>query len=212
MSVDRAHSFYDRLHERQVQRILAGEFLAMTAGDSKHSGAGMMMTVLGSCVAVCMTDVESKTAGMNHFMLPDSAKNSLGDGSEIFNPSARYGAYAMELLINEMMRLGATRSRIQAWIFGGARVLAGLSDIGQSNVDFAKKYLSAEKIAIAAQNTGGSLPRKLYLDPQICIPACITIGKITPKFNRDEQDYLQRVSQPKVSPRTDISLFSDVGL
>jgi chemotaxis protein CheD len=212
MNVDKAHSFYDRTYERQVQRILPGEFLAMNGLDSTHSGAGMMMTVLGSCVAVCMTDIESKIAGMNHFMLPESSKNSIEYGSEILNQSARYGAHAMELLINEMMHLGATRNRLQAWIFGGAKVLAGLSDIGQSNVNFATSYLRTEKISIAAQNTGGTLPRKLYLDPQVGIPTCNNIAKITPKFNQDEHAYILRNSQPKPSPRTDISLFSDSGL
>jgi chemotaxis protein CheD len=205
------HAFYDRVHQRQVQRVLPGEYLALKAGNGLNVNPEMMMTVLGSCVAVCLTDIDSETAGINHFMLPGITNNGRGpDPSDALNASARYGVNAMELLINKMMALGATRNRIQAWVFGGANVLSGLTDIGKGNVDFAFRYLKAEKISVSAQNTGGVLPRKIYLDPLVGIPACFSIAKVTPTFDRDEKVYASTLikTQPKLS--ADVSLFCEV--
>jgi chemotaxis protein CheD len=209
--VSSKHSFYDRVHQRQVQRVLPGEYLALKAGNDVHLHPEMMMTVLGSCVAVCLTDSHSKAAGINHFMLPGIATISQRtEPTDALNPSARYGVNAMELLINKMMMLGAKRSQLQAWVFGGANVLSGMSDIGRANIDFALKYLKTEKIAVSAQNTGGVLPRKIYLDPLVGIPACFSIAKVTPTFDRDEKIYANalRKVQPKIS--ADISLFCEV--
>jgi chemotaxis protein CheD len=205
------HAFYDRVHQRQVQRVLPGEYLALKAGHNLNVNPEMMMTVLGSCVAVCLTDTDSETAGINHFMLPGITNNGLGpEPSDALSASARYGVNAMELLINKMMMLGATRSRLQAWVFGGANVLSGMSDIGKGNVDFALRYLKTEKISVSAQNTGGVLPRKIYLDPLVGIPACFSIAKVTPTFDRDEKIYASTLikTQPKLS--ADVSLFCEV--
>jgi chemotaxis protein CheD len=203
-ALDKTHTFFDRTYGRLVQRILPGEFLAMKCPENASLGVGMMMTVLGSCVAVCLTDSQSNTAGMNHFMLPEAVQSA-----DPLNANARYGVHAMELLINQMMRLGADRHRMRAWVYGGARVLAGVSDIGKCNIDFAMKYLHDEKIPVAVQNTGGTLPKKLYLDPSICMPSCVSIAKVTPKFDRDEQSYAHRLAHPKSTISTDISLFTE---
>jgi chemotaxis protein CheD len=209
--VNSNHRFYDRVHQRQVQRVLPGEYLALKAGHDLGFNTEMMMTVLGSCVAVCLTDIDSETAGINHFMLPGITMNSIGvEPSDALNASARYGVNAMELLINKMMMLGANRNRLQAWVFGGANVLSGMSDIGKCNIDFALKYLKTEKISVSAQNIGGVLPRKIYLDPLVGIPACFSIAKVTPTFDRDEKIYAKTLikTHPKFS--ADVSLFSEV--
>jgi chemotaxis protein CheD len=203
-SLDKAHAYFDRTQDRLVQRILPGEFLAMKSLSNASLDVGMMMTVLGSCVAVCLTDIQAKVAGMNHFMLPEAVQSS-----DPVNANARYGVHAMELLINQMMQLGADRCRMRASVYGGARVLAGLSDIGKCNIDFALKYLHDEKIPVAVQNTGGTLPRKLYLDPIKCQPTCVSIAKITPKFDRDEQNYAHRLAHQKPAVSADISLFTE---
>jgi chemotaxis protein CheD len=204
------HSFYDRVHARQVQRILPGDYLALNGKVDLNTKSEMMMTVLGSCVAVCLTDPETQTAGMNHFMLPDVSRSGLVTASfDSLNPSARYGVHAMELLINKMMQLGASKNRLQAWVFGGARVLSTMSDIGQGNVDFALRYLAIEKIPVIAQNTGGTLPRKLYLDPSVGIPACFPIAKITPTLDRDEKLYADALTRSQPQVATDISLFEE---
>jgi chemotaxis protein CheD len=205
------HSFYDRVHQRQVQRILPGEYLALKSNHNLNFNPEMMMTVLGSCVAVCLTDIDSETAGINHFMLPGITTSGLEvEPVGALNASARYGVNAMELLINNMMMLGAKRNRLQAWVFGGANVLSGMSDIGKGNIDFALKYLKTEKISVSAQNTGGVLPRKIYLDPLVGIPACCSIAKVTPTFDRHEKIYADTLIKTHPNLSADISLFCEV--
>ncbi len=211
------HSFYDRVHQRQVQRILPGEYLALKASRAVHLQPEMMMTVLGSCVAVCFTDIDSKTAGMNHFMLPNANASNTGntgntgiEPTDALSASARYGVNAMELLINNMMKLGANRNRLQAWVFGGASVLSGMSDIGKGNIDFAIKYLKAENIPVSAHNTGGLLPRKIYLDPLVGIPACFSIAKVAPTFDRDEKSYAKTLTKTQPNKAADVSLFCEL--
>jgi chemotaxis protein CheD len=118
----------------------------------------LVVTVLGSCVSVCLRDAVTGIGGMNHFMLPGS-----GDHSPI-GSSARYGSYAMELLINDLLKLGAVRSRLQAKVFGGGHVLGGFREnsIGDANVEFVLKYLQTEKISVLAQDLLDIYPRKVY--------------------------------------------------
>ena len=98
----------------------------------------VMTTVLGSCIAACIRDPQAGVGGMNHFLLPDAGDGRGGD-------AVRYGAYAMELLINDLLKKGARRERLEAKIFGGAKLFDGLSDVGASNSAFAERFLR-EKI------------------------------------------------------------------
>jgi chemotaxis protein CheD len=113
-----------------------------------------LVTLLGSCVAACLYDPMLQVGGMNHFMLP---------GGEAESVSSRYGAHAMELLINDLLKRGARRSRLQAKVFGGGNVLSGFySDpIGTRNACFVLEYLSAEHIPVIAQDLGDIHPRKV---------------------------------------------------
>jgi chemotaxis receptor (MCP) glutamine deamidase CheD len=109
-------------------------------------------TILGSCVAACLYDPILKIGGMNHFMLPH--------GHHETRP-ARYGVHAMELLINEIMKLGGDRLRLRAKVFGGASVIAALrsgSDVGTQNADFIRAFLRSERIPIEAERLGGVQP------------------------------------------------------
>jgi chemotaxis protein CheD len=115
-----------------------------------------LVTLLGSCVAACVWDPLLRIGGMNHFMLPD------GDGT-----CARYGANAMELLINDLLKRGARRSRLQAKAFGGGNVLRGFADpVGSRNARFIVEYLAAERIPLLAQDLGDIHPRKIAFFPQ----------------------------------------------
>jgi chemotaxis protein CheD len=107
----------------------------------------VLSTLLGSCVAMCLHDPIARVGGMNHFLLPGTEREE--DGAT----SLRYGAYAMELLVNGLLAHGAKRSRLEAKLFGGARMLAGLTDLGSRNAEFAEQYVRRENIAF----TGGSL-------------------------------------------------------
>ena len=119
-----------------------------------------LMTLLGSCVAACIRDPLLKIGGMNHFLLPD------GDGSD--GAPTRYGSYAMELLINDLLKRGANRSRLEAKVFGGANVLKGFTanPVGTRNSQFVRNYLAAEHIPIVAEDLLGIHPRKVWFFPQ----------------------------------------------
>ena len=117
----------------------------------------VVRTVLGSCIAVCLRDPEIKTGGMNHFMLPS--------GSSGEAVSARYGVHAMELLINDCMRAGAERDRLEAKVFGGGHVLRLRETDGnvpQSNIRFALHFLQTEGIPIVSRDLGGYAAREVY--------------------------------------------------
>ncbi|HEX7153367.1 MAG TPA: chemotaxis protein CheD [Thermoanaerobaculia bacterium] len=114
-----------------------------------------IVTILGSCVAVCMFDRARGVGGLNHFMLP----------TESATPSPRYARHANEMLIKQLVALGASRSRLEAKIFGGASVLkmggdTG-SDLGMRNIEAARLHLANEKIPILGEDVGGLRGRKL---------------------------------------------------
>ena len=145
-------TYYDPALDADVIKLLPAEWRV-------SSDPIALATVLGSCVAACLYDASAKVGGMNHFMLPDAAP---GDGS------ARYGAHAMELLINGLLKHGAMRSRLQAKVFGGGNVLPGmtLDPIGTRNGNFVLNYLTAERIPIVAQDLFGVQPRKVCFFPR----------------------------------------------
>jgi chemotaxis protein CheD len=119
-----------------------------------------LVTLLGSCVAACIYDPALGVGGMNHFMLPDAEPASMAARSD---GSARYGAHAMELLINDLLKRGARRSRLLAKVFGGGNVLRGFTSdpIGTRNAKFVLEYLGNEGIPIVAQDLGDIHPRKV---------------------------------------------------
>ena len=147
-----ASFFYAEHHfQYDAVKVLPGEYYVSNEDL-------VIMTVLGSCIAACIWDGKARTGGMNHFMLPD------GDGSE---GSGRYGSYAMELLINEMFKLGARRETMQAKIFGGAQVMAGFTtmNVGERNTQFVLDYLSTERIPVVSQDVLDIHPRKVCFFP-----------------------------------------------
>lgn len=148
-----ANFFYrDNHFQYDSVKVLPGEYFV--ASDDI-----MIMTILGSCVSACIWDTRVKVGGMNHFMLPD------GDGGDT---SGRYGSYAMELLINQMLKLGARRETMQAKIFGGAQVMAGFvsMNVGERNTAFVLDYLSTEHIPVVSQDVLDIHPRKVCFFPQ----------------------------------------------
>ena len=146
--------YYDRDLDEQAIKILPGEFLAT-------SRAVVMTTLLGSCVAACLYDVAAGVGGMNHFMLPE------GSSGPVAEP-ARYGAHAMELLLNELLKEGARRERLQAKVFGGGNVLKGFTvgNVGEQNAHFVRDYLGRERIRIVGEDLLGNLPRKVGYYPK----------------------------------------------
>jgi chemotaxis protein CheD len=143
--------YYDSQHKTDAVKILAGEYY-VTNRDM------LIVTVLGSCVAACIRDPLLNVSGMNHFMLPEGPL----DGG-VASASARYGSFAMELLINQLLKLGARRNALEAKVFGGGNVLRALSagNVAERNAAFVISYLETEKIPVVARDLGGTQPRKV---------------------------------------------------
>ena len=141
--------WYDAQFGNEAVKVLPGEYF-VTHEDI------LVMTTLGSCIAACLWDRQARVGGMNHFMLPDG-----GSGS------GRYGAYAMELLINELLTLGAQRPLLEAKVFGGAQVISGMNslNVGEGNTRFVLDYLRVEGIPVVAQDVLDICPRKVCFMP-----------------------------------------------
>ena len=179
--------YFDRNFDTNAAKVLPGEYYA-TGKDM------LLVTVLGSCVAACIRDSQNGIGGMNHFMLPDG-------GTDENNPtstSARYGSYAMEILINQITKMGARRANLEAKVFGGGNVLAGLTvaNVGERNAEFVLKFLATEKIRIAARDLIDIYPRKVYYFPKtgkVMVKKLRTVHTTT-IFER-EKDYGSRLKK-----------------
>jgi chemotaxis protein CheD len=123
----------------------------------------MLTTILGSCIAACLWDPVRGIGGMNHFLLPGE-ENQVPDPTST-GSSARYGVHAMELLVNALLRRGARRENLQAKLFGGARMIRGLTDIGEMNATFAERFLQAEGIPVAGGSLRGNQGRRIQFWP-----------------------------------------------
>jgi chemotaxis protein CheD len=141
--------WYEGAFNSEAVKVLPGEYFVM--GEEI-----LIMTTLGSCIAACLWDRKAKVGGMNHFMLAEGS-----DGS------GRYGSYAMEVLINRMMKLGAQRSSMEAKVFGGGAVVGGLnsSKVGERNTDFVMNYLKTERIPVVSKDVLDIYPRKVCFMP-----------------------------------------------
>ena len=123
----------------------------------------VLTTLLGSCVAACLWDPKIGFGGMNHFLLPgDRAGLKAGMPA---SEAMRYGVHSMELLVNGLLRKGAQRERLQAKLFGGARMIKGLTDVGELNAAFAERFLRAENIAIVGGSLRGETGRRIQFWP-----------------------------------------------
>jgi chemotaxis protein CheD len=151
-----SNRYFDTNFQRPGVKLLPNEFF-VTREDM------VLATVLGSCVAACIQDPIAGIGGMNHFMLPDDG----ADSSRATSDSMRYGAYAMEVLLNELIKGGARRERLEAKVFGGAAVLAAMTtlNIGDRNSEFVRRYLALEKVRITAEDLQGQHPRKVCFMP-----------------------------------------------
>ena len=118
----------------------------------------MLTTILGSCVALCLRDPLARVGGMNHFLLPEGA----GAGTDA---GRRYGAYAMEVLINDCLKAGGRRERLEAKLFGGGRMFDSLKDVGRANADFAERFLRDEGIVLAGGSLRGTGGRRVQYWP-----------------------------------------------
>lgn len=148
---------------RSYQHQFGGVVVQITAGESyvTDDPEEMVGTMLGSCVSVCLRDTRLGVGGMNHFLLPDS--DGASDDVELLE--MRYGVFAMEHLLNEVLKMGGQRERLEAKVFGGGTILPNLRAIGQHNVEFVRRFLRDEKLRVESAHVGGSISRRIVFHP-----------------------------------------------
>jgi chemotaxis protein CheD len=174
--------FWDAHFRNEAVKILPGEYFV-------HDEDVLITTTLGSCIAACLWDRERRIGGMNHFMLPEGT----GD-------TGRYGSFAMELLINEMMKRGASRLSMEAKVFGGGAVISGMSSInvGERNTKFVIDYLNTERIPIVSKDVMDIYPRKVCFLPA----SGKAMVKRLASTNTDAVVALERAAAQKATPAT----------
>ena len=188
MARARRGSFFDPSLGKQVTKILPGDYFATTEDL-------VLSTVLGSCVAACIWDAAIPVGGMNHFMLPDGQAE--GDA-----PSARYGLFAMETLINDLVKLGALRSNLRAKVFGGGRVLKHITSInvGNKNSEFVMRFLQNESIPVLGHDLEGVWARKVNFYP---LTARVLVKRMNPSDDetliRTETEYSRSLKKKPVA-------------
>ncbi|WP_206085495.1 chemoreceptor glutamine deamidase CheD [Massilia polaris] len=188
--------YYDRTFDCDAAKILPGEYY--------YTGKDMLIvTVLGSCVSACIRDRVTGLGGMNHFMLPDGG----GDVNNPVSASMRYGSYAMEVLINDLLKSGARRENLEAKVFGGGAVLRGFTaiNVGERNADFVMKFLKTEGIRVLAEDLNDIYPRKVYFFPRT---GKVLVKKLMQTHNdtlaRRELDYASRLKVQPVGGEIDL--------
>ncbi len=188
--------YYDRNFDCEAAKILPGEYY--------FTGKPMLIvTVLGSCVAACIRDRVSGMGGMNHFMLPEGGESGSASAS-----SMRYGSYAMEVLINQLLKAGAKRENLDAKVFGGGNVLRGFTSInvGERNAQFVRDYLRDVNIRILAEDLNDIHPRKVYFFPEtgkVLVKKLIQLNNYT--LVRREHDYASRLQANPIDDEIDLN-------
>ncbi|MRW84285.1 chemoreceptor glutamine deamidase CheD [Pseudoduganella sp. FT26W] len=188
--------YFDRTFDCQAAKILPGEYY-FTNKDM------LIVTVLGSCVSACIRDRVTGLGGMNHFMLPDGG----GDNGSPVSASARYGTYAMEILINDLLKAGARRENLEAKVFGGGAVLKGFTaiNVGERNAAFVLNFLKVEKIRVVAEDLNDIYPRKVYFFPRT---GKVLVKKLMQSHNdtlvKREIEYASRLKVAPVAGEIDL--------
>lgn len=189
--------YFDRTFNCDAAKISPGEYY-YTDKDM------LIVTVLGSCVSACIRDSISGIGGMNHFMLPDSASV---DRDSPVSASMRYGTYAMEVLINQLLRNGARRENLEAKIFGGGNVLESFTtlNVGDRNAIFVRKFLKQEKIRVLGEDLLDIYPRKVYYFPKT---GRVLVKKLKQLHNatlaQREAEYARKLKNSSVGGEIDL--------
>lgn len=167
----------------------------------------VIKTVLGSCISVCLFETKKLIGGMNHFMLPELKDY---DATDDYN-NTRYGIFAMEVLINEIIKLGGKKENLVAKIFGGGHVLTSMTsnilNVADKNIKFAKKFLNDEKIPIVSADIGGNSPRKVFFfntENRILMKKLETA---TQEFSVEQEIKYSKSLKSKLEEKSDITLF-----
>ncbi len=203
-SAGQAYSvFWDPRSERQILRVSPG-------GYCVTQGSHLISTVLGSCVATCIRDPKAQVAGMNHFMLPEAPDDGHEEWRGLTGMEARYGNFAMECLINELMARGAAKERMQVKVFGGGDVLgaerSGASlarSVGNRNIAFVREYLKSEGLVVMSQDLGGRVSRSVRYLP---ITGQVWVKHMEHRTSSEEAAYRKRLHDERVETN-DVEFF-----
>lgn len=187
--------YFDRNFNIPAAKVLPGEYF--------YTDKDMLIgTVLGSCVSACIRDRTTGLGGMNHFMLPDG-----GDSNSPVSASMRYGTFAMEVLINDLLKAGARRECLEAKVFGGGAVLRGFSamNVGERNAAFVTQFLKTERIPVLAEDLNDIYPRKVFFFPRT---GKVLVKKLMQTQNdtlaKRELDYAKRLKVEPVGGEIDL--------
>lgn len=189
---------WNNTYESYAARILPGEYYVTKSDEGVY-------TTLGSCISACIRDRVSGVGGMNHFMLPASAD---ADGWKAGGLSAatRYGNFAMEHLINDIMKNGGQRKNLEVKLFGGGRILQNMTDVGLRNINFVHDYIQTEGLKVLAEDVGDIFPRMVVYFPA---SGKVKVKRLRSLHNNtiaeEEIRYLKTVESKPVSG--DIELF-----
>jgi chemotaxis protein CheD len=180
--------FYDPATGSWMIKVLPGRFYITTRSDE------VLVTVLGSCVSACIRDVETGVGGMNHFMLASDQVGQWGSDQQ----STRYGNFAMEKLINELIKAGCPRNRMEVKVFGGGNVTDTRNLIGSQNAEFVLRYLNDEGLACSANDLGGPYPRRIQYFPSTGrVVRKLLTGGDCDLIVREESEYAKRLTSTR---------------
>lgn len=187
-------------------QALQTHIVSVTAGDFRWTGHDNLAfsTVLGSCLSVCAYDEHIGIGGMNHFLLPEAPEKENGE----FSQSFRYGSAALESLLNSLYRKGAAKNGLKIKIFGGGKVLNGVSkNIGKKNIDFARKYFMLENLRIDSEDIGGSQGRYIVFFPKTGKVLLKILGEDSKiaQIAKEEQNILKTLKTQEIE--SDVELF-----
>lgn len=150
--------YWDKMNSIYAAKLLPGEYYITLHGE-------LIVTVLGSCVSACVRDRVFGIGGMNHFMLPAGSED--GSSNATWNSAAtRYGNFAMEALINDILKNGGRRENLEVKVFGGGMILENMTNIGKQNINFVREFIHTEGLTLLAEDLGDIYPRKVYYFPQ----------------------------------------------
>ena len=191
--------YYDTQHAAHAVKLLPGEYYVSTRPE-------VIVTVLGSCVSACVRDRVFGIGGMNHFMLPLNHEERPQWGSSEVSAMTRYGNFAMEHLIHDILSNGGLKKNLEVKVFGGGRIMRGVTDVGKNNIQFIQRFLQDEGLNIAGHDWGGDTPRKVYYFPKT---GRVLMKRLQSLHNKTivqrEQKYMKSIDVEPVAG--DIDLF-----
>ena len=192
--------YWDKRLNLPAAKIMPGQFYVSNKGE-------LISTVLGSCISACIRDRFLGIGGMNHFMLP-TTNNGSSDSWQNSNVSLplRYGEWAMEFLINEILKNGGKKQNLEVKVFGGGKILQNMTDIGERNIRFVFEFLEREGLSIAAQDLGDNCPRKvLYFSDTGKVKLKRLRSMHNDTIEQREKAYIQEINREPSSG--DVELF-----